>query len=220
MRITDIALNGFGIFHNLAVRDLCPGLTLFEGHNEAGKSTLMSFIRAVLFGFEGKKSGNNRYQPLHGGRHGGMLTLRAGDGMVYRVERYEGGAHGRITMADVEGRHYDEDLLQRLLYGTSKGLYQNVFAFGLTELQRLDTLQADEVSHHIYTAGMGTGSVPFAQVMAALEEEQGQLFKPGGKKPTINVLLSRLDHTQRLIRDLQTIPDDYYSLRDQIAVIE
>ena len=220
MRIMNITVNGFGIFHDLAVEDLCPGLTLFEGHNETGKSTLMSFIRAVLFGFEGKRSGNNRYQPLNGGRYGGALILQSEDLATYHVERYEGGAHGRMTVTDQEGRRHDEDLLLRLLYGTSKGLYQNVFAFGLTELQRLETLQADEVSHHIYTAGMGTGSVPFAQVMSALEEEQAQLFKPGGKKPPINGLLTRLDHTQRLIRDLQAIPDDYYSLRDQIAALE
>ncbi len=219
MRITDISIKGFGVFHNLAMSDLSPGVTLFEGRNEAGKTTLMSFIRAVLFGFESRKSGNNRYEPLQGGRHGGALTLLTEDGQVYKIERYEGGVQGRMVLTGPAGRRCDVDVLQKVLHGTSKALYQNVFAFGLAELQRLDTLQADEVSHHIYTAGMGTGSVPFADVMATLEEEQGQLFKPGGKKPTINALLARLDHTQRQIRDLQAIPEDYYNLRDQILVL-
>ena len=219
MRITDISIKGFGVFHNLAISDLSPGVTLFEGRNEAGKTTLMSFIRAVLFGFESRKSGNNRYEPLQGGRHGGALTLLTEDGQAYKIERYEGGVQGRMVLTGPAGQRYDADVLQKVLHGTSKALYQNVFAFGLAELQRLDTLQADEVSHHIYTAGMGTGSVPFADVMATLEEEQGQLFKPGGKKPTINALLARLDHTQRQIRDLQAIPEDYYNLRDQILVL-
>ena len=220
MRIKDISVDGFGIFHDIAVEDLPPGLTLFEGQNEAGKSTLMSFIRAVLFGFENRKSGCNRYEPLKGGRHGGAITLVGEDGGGYRIERHEGGVRGRLVVTDFEGRRHKEDVLQQLLYGTSKVLYQNVFAFGLTELQRLDTLQADEVSHHIYTAGMGTGSVAFADVMSTLEEEQGHLFKPGGKKPTINALLSQLDRTQHQIRDLQAIPEEYYSVQGQLLTVD
>ncbi len=220
MRITDLSINGFGIFKDVAITDLSPGLTLFEGRNEAGKSTLMSFIRAVLFGFESRKPGQNRYEPLRGGKHGGWLTLLSEDETLYRIERSEGSSAGRLTVSDVEGHRYEEDTLQRLLYGTSKVLYQNVFAFGLGELQRLDTLHAEEVSHHIYTAGMGTGATPFAQVMSALEEEQGQLFKPGGKKPAINLLLTRLDEMQRQIRERQAIPDEYYVLREEIKKVD
>ena len=217
MQIRDISIDGFGIFHDLTVEDLPPGLTLFEGGNEAGKSTLMSFIRAVLFGFEGRKSGQNRYEPLHGGRYGGALTLLGTEGATYRLERYQGGAHGRLKISDPDGQTYDETVLQQLLHSTSKILYQNVFAFGLSELQRLETLQTEEVSHHLYTAGMGTGSVPFAQIMSGLQDEQAQIFKPGGKKPAINLLLSRLDQTQRTIRELQAIPDEYYSVTDQLT---
>ncbi len=220
MRITDLSISGFGIFKDVAITDLSPGLTLFEGRNEAGKSTLMSFIRAVLFGFESRKGAQNRYEPLRGGKHGGWLTLLSDEQTIYRIERGEGSSAGRLSISDLEGHHYDEDMLQRLLYGTSKVLYQNVFAFGLGELQRLDTLHAEEVSHHIYTAGMGTGATPFARVMSTLEEEQGQIFKPGGKKPAINLLLARLDEMQRQIRERQAIPDEYYVLREEIKTVD
>ncbi len=218
MRLTSLAINGFGIFRDIDIQDLPPGLTLLEGHNEAGKSTLMAFIRAVLFGFESRKSAANRYEPLRGGKHGGALTLVTDEGQEYEVHRVEGGAHGRVTVFGPDGQRNGDDLLARLLHGTTKTLYQNVFAFGLTELQRLDTLQADEVSHHIYTAGMGTGSIPFSQVIQDLEDEQGQLFKPGGRKPIINVLLSKLDETERSIQQLQVIPDEYHKIRDQITL--
>lgn len=51
MRITAINIDGFGIFHETAITDLPPGLALFLGHNEAGKSTLLAYIRQILFGF-------------------------------------------------------------------------------------------------------------------------------------------------------------------------
>jgi len=220
MRITEIAIDGFGIFYDFPIRDLDPGITVFEGRNEAGKTTLMAFIRAVLFGFEDRRSGNNRYEPVHGGRHGGALVLMTEEGKGYRVERTEGGAHGRLTVYDPDGSRADEALLQRLLYGTSKAFYQNVFAFGISELQRLDTLQAAEVSSHIYTVGMGAGLTPLATVIATLKGEQGQLFKPGGKKPTINALLHQLEETQQTIRGLQTLPDEYYTICEQLTAAD
>jgi uncharacterized protein YhaN len=220
VQITEIAIHGFGVFRDVSLRGLGPGITVFEGQNEAGKTTLMAFIRAVLFGFESRKGGLNRYEPVGGGRHGGALGLLGQDGQRYRVERIEGGAHGRATLSDAEGRRYDEEHLQRLLHRTSKVLYQNVFAFGIAELQRIETLQAEEVSNHIYTVGMGAGLTPLATVLAGLEAEQGQLFRPGGKKPTINGLLSRLEETQATIRELQAMPDEYYMLTQRLEVVD
>ena len=50
MKITDIKIDGFGVWHDLALRGLSPELTVFYGPNEAGKSTLMQFMRSVLYG--------------------------------------------------------------------------------------------------------------------------------------------------------------------------
>ncbi len=230
MHIAEINIEGFGIFHDVQIRDVEPGITVFEGHNEAGKTTLMSYVRAILFGFEARRGTNNRYDPVKGGRHGGSLLLITDDGRRYRVERVDAGNRGRVSVAaafpfqqtaqEPDGPKLDEDVLQRLLFNTSKLLYQNVFAFGIGELERLDSLQADEVSNHIYTVGMGTGLTPLTTVQSGLDSEQGQLYKPGGRKPIINQLLQRLDDTQTTVRDLQSLPDEYYTLRDRQVVLD
>ena len=51
MKILDIYINGFGKFHgrNLSFED---GLNIVYGKNEAGKSTIHTFIRGMLFGIE------------------------------------------------------------------------------------------------------------------------------------------------------------------------
>ena len=230
MRITEIHIEGFGVFHNVFIRHLSPSLTLFEGHNEAGKTTLMSCIRAILFGFEGRRSGQNRYEPIYGRRHGGSLHATTEDGKQFRIERVEAGGRNRVRVTSLpnashsplgpEGITQEEELLKRLLYGTSKFLYQNVFAFGLSELERLDTLQTDEVSAHIYTVGMGAGLTPLGMVLTNLDNEQSQLFKPGGKKPIINQLLQQLDETHSTIRDLQVLPDEFFTLRDRLTILD
>ena len=42
MRISSIHIDGFGIFHDQSVTGLEDGLILFQGRNEAGKTTLLA----------------------------------------------------------------------------------------------------------------------------------------------------------------------------------
>ena len=68
MKILDIYINGFGKFHgrNFSFGD---GLNIVYGKNEAGKSTIHTFIRGMLFGIErqrGRAARNDlytRYEP-------------------------------------------------------------------------------------------------------------------------------------------------------------
>ena len=80
--IRKLVVDGFGIFHDFTL-ELDPGLTVLWGPNEAGKTTLMAFIRAMFFGFPDGRSRENRYEPLRGGRHGGQLFLQAEGGQEY-----------------------------------------------------------------------------------------------------------------------------------------
>ena len=99
MHIAEMAIDGFGVFREVMVTDVDPKVTIFEGHNEAGKTTLMAFIRAVLFGFEGRRNGANRYEPARGGRHGGALVVETDDGRRFRIERIDSSARGRVKVS-------------------------------------------------------------------------------------------------------------------------
>ncbi|MCA9106069.1 MAG: AAA family ATPase, partial [Planctomycetales bacterium] len=48
MKITDLQVDGFGVWNELTIDDLSPEMTVFFGRNEAGKTTLMQFIRSGL----------------------------------------------------------------------------------------------------------------------------------------------------------------------------
>ena len=51
MRLEELYLDGFGRFHEQTIGPLSQHITVIYGPNEAGKSTLLAFIRALLFGF-------------------------------------------------------------------------------------------------------------------------------------------------------------------------
>ncbi len=215
MRIREVYLDGFGVFHDRRIviprgddggrqiahrgRIACgnQGVVLFTGANEAGKTTLMSFIRGILFGFDGESS-RNFYAPERGGRHGGSLEVEMLDGRVERIVRYAERGQSRQPAAVVGNM--------------SKALYSNVFAFGLAELAVLSSLGSDEVRSRIYSAGAGLGTRSLPEARRKLESKCDSLYKPRGRTPLINAALAAADELDRRIADLARDPLEHARL--------
>ena len=51
MKISELSVDSFGHWHRLRLPDLAPTVTVIHGPNEAGKSTLLQLIRAILYGY-------------------------------------------------------------------------------------------------------------------------------------------------------------------------
>jgi uncharacterized protein YhaN len=218
MRIQTIHIDGFGVWNDKHWGTLDPGLNVFHGPNETGKSTLMAFIRAMFFGFE-KRGTPKRYEPLKGGTHGGSLEIVSGDTRL-RLERKPGRhVRGVVTLyaGDATG---DDTALERLLGGTTKTLYHNVFAFGLEELEQFHTLQESEIATHISGAGLGIGASRWAAVQKDLEERQSALFLPRGQNSTINVAFKELESVRDDLDRTEHQPQDYlaaHEIRTRLA---
>ena len=76
MRITGLHIDGFGRFADRGFGPLERPVTVFYGPNEAGKSTLLEFIRRILFGFPSGRNRGNEYPPLAGDTAGGLPSRR------------------------------------------------------------------------------------------------------------------------------------------------
>jgi recombinational DNA repair ATPase RecF len=50
VRITSLKIERFGVWEGLSLPKVSRGVNVFYGPNEAGKTTLMQFIRACLYG--------------------------------------------------------------------------------------------------------------------------------------------------------------------------
>src|SRR5262249_55556950 len=103
----------------------------------------------------------------------------------------------------------DESALERLLGGTTKTLYHNVFAFGLEELEQFHTLQESEIATHISGAGLGIGASRWAAVQKDLEDRQSALFLPRGQNSTINVAFKELVSVRDDLDRTEHQPQDY-----------
>ncbi len=214
MRITRISVGGFGQFNGAHLQP-AAGLTVIRGPNEAGKTTLLAFTRAMLFGFE-----SGRYPALSGGKRGGWLDVEMQDGRAFRIERYgERGGGGSLRVLDADGKDLGAGYLPTLLQGVESKVYRNIFAFGLEELTQFERLTDSEVAARIYGAGLGTGSVSGLDVENALRNERDTLFKPGGQKPAINLLLRSLEEIDGQLRD-RDLPREYGEAGARLARVE
>ena len=212
MKIDSIHIDGFGVWNDKTWGPLHSGLNVFHGPNETGKSTLMAFIRSMFFGFD-KRGSVRRYEPVKGGIHGGWLDLLVGDTWL-RVERKPGRhVRGTVTVYAGEAKN-DETALDRLLGGTTRTLYHNVFAFGLEELEQFHTLQENEVATHISGAGLGIGASRWAAVQKDLEDRQGALFLPRGQNSTINVAFKELESVRDDLDRTEHQPQDYLAAHE------
>ena len=104
MRFLDLYISGFGKFHDTAV-SFEDGLNVIYGKNEAGKSTIHTFIRGMLFGIErqrGRAARNDiysKYEPWeNSGTYEGQLRLES-DEDVYKRQPYGLSVHIRANSA-------------------------------------------------------------------------------------------------------------------------
>src|SRR5688500_7501118 len=212
MKIDNVHIDGFGVWNDKTWGPLAPGLNVFHGPNETGKSTLMAFIRSILFGLD-RRGQARRYEPLNGGTHGGWLDVSV-DGRPVRIER-KAGKHVRGTVTIYDGDTTGGDIeLEKLLAGTTRTLYHNVFAFGLEELQQFQTLQDTEISPHISGAALGIGAARWTAVQKDIEARQRSLFLPHGQNGVINVALKELETVREDLDRTEHQPEDYWAAQE------
>lgn len=91
MKLISMHVDNFGGLHNYDY-NFEEGLNVVLHDNGWGKTTMASFLKAMLYGFDSKRSKDitenerKRYLPWQGGTYGGSLDFEA-DGVHYRIYR-------------------------------------------------------------------------------------------------------------------------------------
>ncbi len=215
MIISGFHIDGFGIYHDQGAQDLSGGLVLFLGDNECGKTTLMEFIRTVLFGFP-RRDIRNLYPPLRGGNHGGRLQLLRQDGKQFTVERV-----GRQATIAEPGRAPEKAIpAERLLGGIDRNTFERVFAVDLKDLQGLGVLSQEGVGGRLFSAGAGLGAASVPLAMQNLDKELGNLLSQRGTQQRINQGLKHLKEAEAQIKELRGLATEYAAAQRQREQLE
>lgn len=213
MKIEGLYIDGFGHFHNARLNSFSPHLTVIVGPNEAGKSTLLEFIRRMFFGF--KKKGSNPYPPLNGGKHGGRLRLATPEGETVVLER--SGRQTDPSLLLTDGNPADCSLTA--LIGTAdQDFFENVYAFGLRELSDFKSLSAGSIQNRVMSAGIGITRGSIADVQAEIQKDRESLFKSGRAWKNIRIkgIFREIENQEKSLRQCTGTQEEYDRLQYEL----
>lgn len=229
MKITDIHVDGFGVWNTMSAGGLSEQVTLFYGPNEAGKTTLMQFVRAVLYGFSDERR-RLYLPPVFGGTPGGLLRVQNHNGEYTIERRLEDGDQtviGRAVVLAENGSRQGQHLLSVLLSGIDESIFHNVFAVGIRELQELATLNDTQAAEQLYNLASGVDRVSLVEVMRRLESERLRLWQGEGQPSELaellgqrNKLSAEIDGLERQTRRWIELAQQQRSLVGEIDGLE
>ncbi|HEX3869767.1 MAG TPA: AAA family ATPase, partial [Pirellulales bacterium] len=189
MKIHGLEVDGFGAWNGLTMSGFTDGLTVVYGPNEAGKTTLMQFVRAMLYGFSDDRRA--RYlPPVGGGRGGGRLHISNGRGRVV-VGRHDDPRHaidGLVRIVDARDGEQNAPSLESLLSGIDEPIFRNVFAIGMREIQELGSLSDTAAADMLYKLATGLDRVSLVEVLRELDASRNRLLAADGKPSQITQL--------------------------------
>ena len=173
MILKELRLSHFGKFEQKKV-SLKPGINIVYGKNEAGKSTMHSFIRGMLFGIErqrGRASKDDfytKYLPWKAnGAYEGTMDIVAGN-KEYRLIRNFNKNHKEFRIIDLStGREIEQKKndISDIIPGLNESLYRNTVS-----IEQLHTGTDEELAMEVrnYIANLSVSKTKEVDVQRAL----------------------------------------------------
>jgi len=210
MHIEAIHIESAGALKNVTIDRLGAGVQVLHGTNETGKTSLLEFVRAMFFGFEGlfRRGVLDPQRPC-----AGRLVVHVGpEGRTLQIERrHEGPELASLTRASYEdgivglggdagdllaikdvvpppgGLPWNRPYLQDIVGDIDEQTFTNVMAFGLDELHELRTLEPEGCGSRLYELASGLDRSKVTRVIAHIRQAIERL---DSDDPTVSPLES------------------------------
>lgn len=178
MKIEHIRIEGFGRLSGFDTGPTSLGrLVVVLGPNEAGKSTLFSFLTTALYGFSPASRELSPHVPWGADEAGGEIGLRLRDGTRPVVSRrLRSSPTGTLVIGDSTQELRNRPL--RWVEHVPRTVFRQVFAITLAELAGLDEDTWGSIQERVL-GSMGTSDLRPARAVAdQLEKEAGEIWRP------------------------------------------
>ena len=195
MKLIRIQIVNFGQFSNFTFDLTNSNIDVFYGVNEAGKSTVVAFIKQILFGFHLANQGSEffeDYTPLaQVSPMGGSLFFENENGQHYQLERLyakgKGSKAGTLTVK-CDNKVVPENVFFNQIKNIDGKFYTDSFIFNQDMLAKVDQIKQKDLMERIYYLG-AANSDSLITLRDDFSKSADALFKKTGKKPPINQLL-------------------------------
>ena len=136
----------------------------------------------------------------------------------YAISRHadEQGAQGETALVDdgLESTR-DPSVLSRLVGEVDEPTFNNVFAFGLREIQELGTLSDTQAADELYELALGLDRVSLLDVMRDLETTRHRLLAPDERPSLVTQLIGQRERLRGEIDELGQGTARYLALESE-----
>ena len=217
MIIKEVNIGKFGKLENQKYQ-FAPRINVIYGANESGKSTLMQFLKAMLFGLEKTRVRKtldtyNRYEPWDTPAYFyGSMIFETGQ-QQFLLERnfyYKEKRARLVNIRDGEELSVEYGDLDMLLGNVSAAAYENTCCIGQEQLlpgRELGVLLEDERSNLAQT---GSGDFQLSKALQELEQK-----RKNAEKTRKELEQQRLSHIHQLEVNQQVLERDVAGLKAQ-----
>ncbi|MBU0966983.1 MAG: AAA family ATPase [Proteobacteria bacterium] len=213
MRIRRLDLKAFGPFtgSTLDFHGESPGLHIIYGPNEAGKSSSLRGLKALLYGFPERTADSFQHANEN------LLVagcLQADDGREISFQRRK---RRKADILDPSGNPLEDGALSAFLPGIDQGLFESLYGIDHAVLVQggEDILaQKGEVGQALFAAGSGISSL--RAILGSLDAEADELFKARGSKQQINTAIAEYKELQRTVKQASLSRREWQEHRKQL----
>ena len=223
MRFSKLYLKAFGPYTERLIDfdSSRSSLHIVYGPNEAGKSSMLRAIRALLYGIEEKTQDNFLHENSNL-RVGGILlaeenrrlAIMRRKGRKSTVREWDGN-----TGPDCEGNVLDDGVLSEFLGGLDEDQFGLLFGIDRDELIRggNEILEGEgEVGESLFEAGAGL--VGLRKLRGALEAEAAALFAPRASKPVINEAIGAYDEARAVAKQAAVRTEEWTTREEALRI--
>ncbi|MCY8202108.1 MULTISPECIES: ATP-binding protein [unclassified Bacillus (in: firmicutes)] len=214
LRIKSLHIYHYGKFSNQTFHFSASPVQLIYGLNEAGKTTMMSFIESMLFGFPKTK----KYEPKTGGVYGGVLEAEHPEYGVVKIERTKGTAE-KLRVYTEKGEVKHGDFLKQLFQGTDRALYKAIYSFDVFGLQEIHAFNRDKIGEFLLFSSL-FGAEAVSKLDSRLAKESERLYKPNGRNPQLNQELETLKQLAAKLKQAEAEEAGYHQLLEEKRTLE
>ena len=220
MKLIKLQIVNFGQFSNFTFDLSNSNIDVFYGANEAGKSTIVAFIKQILFGFHLANHSSEffeDYTPLaQVSPMGGSLFFENENGQHYQLERLY--AHGKGSKAGTLTVKCDNQVIpESVFFDQIKNIdgefYTDSFIFNQDMLAEVDQIKQKDLLERIYYLG-AANSDSLITLRDDFAKSADSLFKRTGRKPPINQLLLEIKEQENKVSNSENEFSVYQELND------
>ena len=212
--LRSIHLERFGRFHDTVVGPFSDRMNIVLGANEAGKTTVASFVGGVLFGWEEARGNRNTYKPEGAERAGSLLFARSAGADASAGAREDEETFVLSRARNADGLQGDTFLVEDI----DKDTYRTMFSLNSDELRSLRN--TTDPTAKLLTAGSGTGTSP-AHALAHVNERLAAFTsRAASAEQSIPQLLARRNALRAEQQSAADVADAYRAQDRELHELE